>query len=558
MFSAFGSSGNSQLNNPAAAPIRRAVAVQSRRATGFTTDSESPFNRPFIVPERLFGGAEREAAPSLRWRGANLATWEFFAENWPPEDRILSPLPPSGTAPLRGPSPSTRAQQEQRGESGQWRVRFAPWFVETGVPALLRPKLSYIRQGTGLRSMSSGDWIVIELNRKVLQERLFPELVERSFSGHEGLIYDIAVKAVARNELIYSSASGFGRDSGESADAQLGIFGSSGGPSGPMRVFFAEARGPQTVPAGDGPRWARRHMGPALIPLQATDGWELLARHRKGSLEAAVAALRRRNLGISFGVLLVLGVTMAMVMVTARRAQRLATLQMDFVAGVSHELRTPLAVISSAADNIADGIVSDKTRLARYGKLIRDHSRQLTDLVEQILSFAASRQQNQNYNLVRVPPSEFIEAALRNSAETIRNAGFTLEQEIEAGLPEVAVDVSVAARCLQNLVSNAVKYGGEQRWVGVRARAVKGGIRISVEDRGIGIEAQELEHIFDPFYRAPGVVAAQIHGTGLGLALARSMAESLGGRLTATSKPGQGSTFVLELPAAAPQNAESV
>jgi signal transduction histidine kinase len=392
----------------------------------------------------------------------------------------------------------------------------------------------------------------------VLQERLFPELVERSFSGHEGLIYDIAVRAVAQNEVIYSSASGFGKDNGEVADARMGIFGGPGGPSGPMRVFFAEDRVPQTERPNDGPRWARRHMGPALIPLQATDGWELLARHRKGSLEAAVAGLRHRNLGISFGVLLVLGVTMAMVMMTARRAQRLATLQMDFVAGVSHELRTPLAVISSAADNIADGIVSDKTRLARYGKLIREHSRQLTDLVEQILSFAATRQQNQNYNLVRVPPSEFIKAALRNSAETIRNAGFTLEQEIAPNLPEVAVDVSAAARCVQNLISNAVKYGGEQRWVGVRARATNGGIRVSVEDRGIGMEAQELEHIFDPFYRAPGVIAAQIHGTGLGLALARSMAESFGGRLTATSRPGQGSTFVLELPAAAPDSAESV
>jgi signal transduction histidine kinase len=129
--------------------------------------------------------------------------------------------------------------------------------------------------------------------------------------------------------------------------------------------------------------------------------------------------MRRRNLGISFGVLLILGVTMAMVIVTTRRAQRLAMLQMDFVAGVSHELRTPLAVISSAADNIADGIVSDKTRLARYGKLIREHTRQLTYLVEQILSFAATRQHNQQYNLVRVQPAEFVETALRNSAEMI-------------------------------------------------------------------------------------------------------------------------------------------
>src|SRR5262249_9641573 len=80
------------------------------------------------------------------------------------------------------------------------------------------------------------------------------------------------------------------------------------------------------------------------------DGWQLVVNNRRGSLEAAVAALRRRQLAVSFGVLLVLAVTMGIIILASKRAHELARLRMDFVAGVSHELRTPLTVISSAAD----------------------------------------------------------------------------------------------------------------------------------------------------------------------------------------------------------------
>ena len=78
-------------------------------------------------------------------------------------------------------------------------------------------------------------------------------------------------------------------------------------------------------------------------------------------------------------------------------------------------------------------------------------------------------------------------------------------------------------------------------------------IGFSVEDHGQGISASELPHIFEPFYRSPKVVAAQIHGTGLGLALAKRIAEALGGRISVISEPGVGSTFTLHLPAASAQ-----
>jgi signal transduction histidine kinase len=133
----------------------------------------------------------------------------------------------------------------------------------------------------------------------------------------------------------------------------------------------------------------------------------------------------------------------------------------------------------------------------------------------------------------------------------IRQAGFKLETVIEPELPAVRGDRLAIAQCLQNLIINAVKYGGEQRWIRVEAKLAPGGpdeVRILVSDRGMGIKQSEVEQIFEPFYRSTSVHEVQIHGTGLGLPLARSIAEAMNGRLSVQSDPGRGSTFTLHLP----------
>jgi signal transduction histidine kinase len=107
-----------------------------------------------------------------------------------------------------------------------------------------------------------------------------------------------------------------------------------------------------------------------------------------------------------------------------------------------------------------------------------------------------------------------------------------------------------------------VKYGGTNQKIAIRALAGngeegEGEVRISVEDHGIGIDSAELEQIFEPFYRSPVVTAAQIHGTGLGLPLARSIAEAMGGRISVVSKVGVGSRFTVHLPAGKAEQKET-
>ena len=118
----------------------------------------------------------------------------------------------------------------------------------------------------------------------------------------------------------------------------------------------------------------------------------------------------------------------------------------------------------------------------------------------------------------------------------------------------IMVDPKALARCLQNLMTNALKYGSSGRWMAIRAQPGTGldagEVLITVQDRGQGIAAEEIPHIFEPFYRGNAARESQTHGTGLGLSLAKEAAEAMGGKLTVTSRLGEGSAFTLHFPAA--------
>jgi len=232
---------------------------------------------------------------------------------------------------------------------------------------------------------------------------------------------------------------------------------------------------------------------------------------------------------------------MGLVLIASHRAQRLAQLQMDFVAAVSHELRTPLTVICSAAENIVDGLVDGKQQLTQYGSVIRNRGRQLALLVDQVLLFASTQEGRSRYQLRPLTVSQILETVLSNTSALVERGGVTIEQQVAADLPQVMGDLPAVSQCLQNLIVNAVKYGGEGRWIGIRARLEEPGnrpeVEISVQDRGTGIRSAHLPHTFEPFYRSPEVNAAQIHGTGLGLTLARRITEAMVEGLRSPARP---------------------
>lgn len=281
--------------------------------------------------------------------------------------------------------------------------------------------------------------------------------------------------------------------------------------------------------------------------------WRVVINHNAGSLTAAVAQIRHRNMAVSFGILALLGASIIMIIIIARRTQNLAQRQIEFVAGVSHEFRTPLSVIHAISENLADGLISDKLQVEQCGIVIRNDVQRLAAMVEQVLEFAGVNQGKRLYQATPVDLSELIDRVLAGSALHQAENEWHIEKDIESNLPMVLVDRSAIESALRNVLDNAAKYGGSDRRVRIEAHAEPGkqsrNVQIVIKDEGKGIAPVDLPHIFEPFYRGTDVVASQIHGSGLGLSLAKNIMEAHGGTISVTSVQGDGSCFTLQLPA---------
>lgn len=405
---------------------------------------------------------------------------------------------------------------------------YYPWTVVEEIPALVRPFFRIVSTGSGAEpEVHATGFLIVELNETFLERQYFPDLVDRHFgvSGQRSFAVTIRSAQPPYHAVYISDPGVF--ISPSSPDAAVNLFDLAGG----------EAR--------------RRGHAP-LQPSDASRQWRLAVQHPAGSLEGAVTSWRRRNLAISLGLLAVLAASMALMLSAARRSRALAKMQMEFVAGVSHELCTPLAVINSAAENLADGVVDTPGQMREYGGMIRGQGRRLERLVDGVLLFTAGRFGLSGYEMAPLDVSAILEQALRAAEPNLSDAGFTLEKEIAASLPLVMADPSAVTTCIENLISNATKYSDSSRWVAVRARAVCSDlnkeVRIVVEDKGVGIPSVDLPHILEPFYRVQSARDTQISGVGLGLHLVKRMMEDMGGRVSISSELGRGTQVTLHFP----------
>jgi signal transduction histidine kinase len=145
---------------------------------------------------------------------------------------------------------------------------------------------------------------------------------------------------------------------------------------------------------------------------------------------------------------------------------------------------------------------------------------------------------------------------MESSKAIMEQSHCVIEQTIEAGLPLILGDPTALRHALQNLLSNAAKYGTKgSNWIGIFAsKATDRGrrvVEIRVADRGPGIPEDEQKHIFDPFFRGQRAVEDQVHGTGLGLNLVKKIVEAHGGTIRVKSEPMKGAEFIVRIPEAA-------
>jgi signal transduction histidine kinase len=288
----------------------------------------------------------------------------------------------------------------------------------------------------------------------------------------------------------------------------------------------------------------------SVAPLRDPDAppsyWRLLVHARGAPLADVVAAARRRNFALSTAILALLAGSFVLLAVLARRAELLRVQQLEFVAGITHELNTPLAALTSAGQNLADGIVGEREQVARYGAMIVKESRRLSDTVAQVLDFAGMQSRGGPARVAPVDVRAVIEDAVAQCGWLAEEAKVKIETQIAEELPAVDGDADALTRAVQNLVANAIRHGGGGGWVGVRVAEERGSVAITVEDRGPGIAARDVPHLFEPFFRGRG--AERTRGSGLGLAIVQHVAAAHGGSIEVVRSRQRGAAFTLRIP----------
>lgn len=261
--------------------------------------------------------------------------------------------------------------------------------------------------------------------------------------------------------------------------------------------------------------------------------------------------------GIVTGVLVVAftvaaaGSALITVVLTGRKA-RLARRQADFVANVSHEFRTPLSAIRLYAQTLQSAkLADDPQQAAQCVSTILRETEWLDVLVERVLAWRASSRDMVPLEMVKQSVTKAVEDAVKRFCSMVPPDEVNVTLSLSSNRA-VRHDPSALNGVVLNLLTNAYKYTGNDKQIGVEVRDEDNAVAIAVTDNGIGLTPGELKHIFEPFYRAQAPDTSGTAGVGLGLAIAHHLVNRHRGTIQVTSEKGEGTTFTIRLPVASP------
>lgn len=221
--------------------------------------------------------------------------------------------------------------------------------------------------------------------------------------------------------------------------------------------------------------------------------------------------------------------------------QKLENLRREFVANVSHELKTPITSIKGFAETLIEGAKNDEQSLEMFLNIILKESNRIESLVMDLLDLSHIEQQNE-IETSYMNLSELAYNTIDNLQTQATNKNIEIRSEIEKDVIIEAHENKVA-QVITNLLSNAINYSLEDSKVIVRVYREGKKVNLEIQDFGIGISAKDQKHIFERFYRVDKARSRDSGGTGLGLSITKHIVEAHNGRISVSSKPGEGSTF---------------
>jgi len=266
------------------------------------------------------------------------------------------------------------------------------------------------------------------------------------------------------------------------------------------------------------------------------------------SIEQLAGKEKSLYLALFIGIIVVMLIGIILMVYAVIHESEISRLKSEFVSNVSHELKTPLTLIRMFGETLDSGIVNDEDKKREFYNIIRKESERLSHLINNVLDFSRMDAGVKEYNL---QVADLVEVC-RNSLEAykfqLNDHGFMIESELPVDQVKLKIDRDAVSQVLLNLLNNAVKYSGENKYILVKVWRNSDAALISVTDHGVGIPKEELKRIFDKFYRVSDDKTKETRGSGLGLTLAKHIVEAHGGSIEVESEVGKGSRFTIRFP----------
>jgi two-component system phosphate regulon sensor histidine kinase PhoR len=228
--------------------------------------------------------------------------------------------------------------------------------------------------------------------------------------------------------------------------------------------------------------------------------------------------------------------------------KRINKVRKDFVANVSHELRTPLTSIKGYAETICYGKVDDLVKAKSFAEIILKHANRLSALVEDLLSLTRLEGKRSAPTKREMNLGEVLDAAIQVVKPTAEKKHLSIETRLQPDRITAWADRDQISQALINLLDNAVKYTPEGGTITVLGKDTENEVQVTVQDTGIGIPREDLDRIFERFYRVDRNRSREMGGTGLGLSIVKHIIQGHGGKIRVQSRLEEGSAFTFSLP----------